>query len=160
MTTTRTITRTTATTRVAVIGAGAWGTATGYGPRTQRAHGSGTDPSLGQRAGSLREHRQTPDQRALPARLHPARIDLGHQRSEHARSSGAEMVVSVMPSQHCRGSIRAHGAVLFARRHLFVSCTKGLENGTLLRMTEVIADVLRSRSFTPRIGSAQRAVIC
>jgi glycerol-3-phosphate dehydrogenase (NAD(P)+) len=33
----------------------------------------------------------------------------------------------------------------------FVSCTKGLEDGTLLRMTEVIADVLRSAKFSPHI---------
>jgi glycerol-3-phosphate dehydrogenase (NAD(P)+) len=36
---------------------------------------------------------------------------------------------------------------------LFVSCTKGLEDATLLRMTEVIADVLRARKFTPRVGA-------
>jgi glycerol-3-phosphate dehydrogenase (NAD(P)+) len=36
---------------------------------------------------------------------------------------------------------------------LFVSCTKGLEDGTLLRMTEVIGDVLRSREFTPRVAA-------
>ena len=36
---------------------------------------------------------------------------------------------------------------------LFVSCTKGLEDETLMRMTEVIADVLRERKFTPRIGA-------
>jgi glycerol-3-phosphate dehydrogenase (NAD(P)+) len=36
---------------------------------------------------------------------------------------------------------------------LYVSCTKGLEGGTLLRMSEVITDVLRSRKFTPRVGA-------
>jgi len=36
---------------------------------------------------------------------------------------------------------------------LFVSCTKGLEDGTLLRMSEVIADALRSRHITPRVGA-------
>src|ERR1017187_8654041 len=36
---------------------------------------------------------------------------------------------------------------------LVVSCTKGLENATLLRMTEVIADVLRTRKFTARVGA-------
>src|SRR3974390_1578103 len=44
---------------------------------------------------------------------------------------------------------------------LFVSCTKGLEEGSLLRMTEVIADVLRSGksasgsepAFQPKIGA-------
>jgi glycerol-3-phosphate dehydrogenase (NAD(P)+) len=36
-------------------------------------------------------------------------------------------------------------------RMIFVSATKGLENGTLLRVTEVIAQVLEAR-FTPRIA--------
>ena len=35
---------------------------------------------------------------------------------------------------------------------LVVSCTKGLEDGTLLRMSEVIADALRSHHLTPRVG--------
>jgi len=36
---------------------------------------------------------------------------------------------------------------------LFVSCTKGLEEGTLLRMTEVIQDALRGRDFVPRVAA-------
>src|SRR5580698_7121960 len=54
---------------------------------------------------------------------------------------GPEIVISVMPSQHCRN--------LFVRMHPYlrggvpiVSATKGLEEGTLLRMTEVIGHVL------------------
>ena len=54
---------------------------------------------------------------------------------------GPEIVISVMPSQHCRD--------LFVRMRpylrggvLIVSATKGLEEGTLLRMTEVIGNVL------------------
>jgi glycerol-3-phosphate dehydrogenase (NAD(P)+) len=36
---------------------------------------------------------------------------------------------------------------------LVVSCTKGLENTTLLRMTEVITDVLRKHHAQPRVGA-------
>jgi len=52
-----------------------------------------------------------------------------------------DIVVSVMPSQHCRG--------LFQRMRphlkpgvLIVSASKGIEEKTLLRMTEVIAEVI------------------
>ena len=64
----------------------------------------------------------------------------------------AEIVVSVMPSQHCRSLFMGMAADLHPET-LFVSCTKGLEDGTLLRMTEVIADVLRTHKFTPRVGA-------
>ena len=64
----------------------------------------------------------------------------------------AEIVVSVMPSQHCRALFERMAAALRPET-LFVSCTKGLEDGTLLRMTEVIGDVLGSRNFNPRVAA-------
>jgi glycerol-3-phosphate dehydrogenase (NAD(P)+) len=66
--------------------------------------------------------------------------------------AGAEIVVSVMPSQHCR-SLFERMAPSLRPEILFVSCTKGLEDGTLFRMTEVIEDVMRTRKFTPRVGA-------
>src|SRR6202040_3102801 len=65
----------------------------------------------------------------------------------------ADIVVSVMPSQHCR--------VLFQKMRpflkpgmLFVSATKGLEETTLLRMTEVISLIVGSDGgFEPRVGA-------
>ena len=68
---------------------------------------------------------------------------------------GAEMVVSVMPSQHVRRvfcDMQPH----LGSEMLFVSATKGLENETLLRATEVIKEVLGVRArdgFDPRIGA-------
>ena len=65
--------------------------------------------------------------------------------------AGVEIIVSVMPSHHCRG--------LFERMQphlkpdtLFVSATKGIEEGTLLRMTEVVQQVVND-SFKVRIGA-------
>jgi glycerol-3-phosphate dehydrogenase (NAD(P)+) len=69
-----------------------------------------------------------------------------------AALDGAEIVVSVMPSQHCRTLFERMVPAL-GPKTLFVSCTKGLEDGTLLRMTEVVTDVLRKNKFTPRIGA-------
>jgi glycerol-3-phosphate dehydrogenase (NAD(P)+) len=64
----------------------------------------------------------------------------------------AEIVVSVMPSQHCR-VLFERMVPLLGERTLFVSCTKGLEDGTLLRMTEVIAHVLESRKIIARTAA-------
>jgi glycerol-3-phosphate dehydrogenase (NAD(P)+) len=57
---------------------------------------------------------------------------------------GAEIVVSAMPSQHCR---RLFQEMLPHLRSdtLIVSATKGLEQQTFLRMTEVIAQVTNSQ---------------
>jgi glycerol-3-phosphate dehydrogenase (NAD(P)+) len=54
---------------------------------------------------------------------------------------GAEIMVSVMPSQHCR-TLFARMRPVIPPRALIVSATKGLEEGSLLRMTEVIQQVL------------------
>ena len=64
----------------------------------------------------------------------------------------AEIVVSVMPSQYCR-ALFERMAPMLGPEALLVSCTKGLENGTLLRMSEVIAEVVGRRKFTPRVGA-------
>src|SRR5689334_21546488 len=63
----------------------------------------------------------------------------------------AEIVVSVMPSHHCRRSFE-HMAQWLRPEMLFVSATKGVENDTLLRMSEVIHEVVeRYCGFKPNV---------
>jgi glycerol-3-phosphate dehydrogenase (NAD(P)+) len=66
----------------------------------------------------------------------------------------AEMVVSVMPSHHCRGLFRQMAPHL-SPEMMFVSASKGVETSSLLRMSEVIAQVLRESGQVPkpRIGA-------
>src|SRR5262249_5874811 len=65
----------------------------------------------------------------------------------------AEVVVSVMPSQHCRRLFRELRPYV-KNNMLFVSATKGLEENSLLRMSEVISETLGSNNgFQPRIGA-------
>jgi glycerol-3-phosphate dehydrogenase (NAD(P)+) len=65
----------------------------------------------------------------------------------------AEIVVSVMPSHHCRRTFE-HMAQWLLPRMVFVSATKGLENETLLRMTEVIHEIVeRYCRFSPKIAA-------
>jgi glycerol-3-phosphate dehydrogenase (NAD(P)+) len=67
--------------------------------------------------------------------------------------SGAEIVVSVMPSHHCRRTFE-HMAQWLQPHMVFLSATKGIENDTLLRMTEVIQEVIsRFCGFSPRIAA-------
>jgi glycerol-3-phosphate dehydrogenase (NAD(P)+) len=65
----------------------------------------------------------------------------------------AEVVVSVMPSQHCRPVFQDMRPCLKPEM-LIVSATKGLEERTLLRMTQVIAEIVASQQgFQPRLGA-------
>ncbi|MGA2004230.1 MAG: NAD(P)H-dependent glycerol-3-phosphate dehydrogenase [Terriglobales bacterium] len=134
--------------RIAVIGAGAWGTALAIalgrqGTHTIRLWANETEvvESVGQRR---------VNERFLPGFKLPESIEATRDLS--AALEGAEMVVSVMPSQHCRSLFEQMAGALRPET-MIVSCTKGLENGTLLRMSEVIGDVVRGCGFTPRVGA-------
>jgi glycerol-3-phosphate dehydrogenase (NAD(P)+) len=138
--------------RIAIVGAGAWGTALavvlGRQGNRQIAHQIrlwAHEPEVVESITASRIN-----ERFLPGCELPQSITATNDLD--AALEGAEMVVSVMPSQHCRGLFEQMAPMLRPET-LFVSCTKGLENGTLLRMTEVIADALRTRQFTPRIAA-------
>lgn len=87
----------------------------------------------------------------LPGCPVPAAINATNDFKEAL--SGAEIVVSVMPSHHCRRTFE-HMAQWLQPHMLFVSATKGIENDTLLRMTEVTQEVIsRLCGFEPKIGA-------
>jgi len=66
---------------------------------------------------------------------------------------GANIVVSVTPSQHCRAVCEQIRPFL-AQGVLLVSATKGLEETTLLRMSEVITSIFgQDRSIPIRVGA-------
>lgn len=54
---------------------------------------------------------------------------------------GAGCVVLVVPTQHCR-SVLARAVPLLSMRPPVIVASKGIENGTLLRVSEVVADVV------------------
>ncbi len=73
---------------------------------------------------------------------------------------GAEIVLSVMPSHLARGLYQRMLPWL-NENLLFVSATKGLENHSLLRITEVIRDVVGTRRVAVISGpSFAREVAC
>jgi glycerol-3-phosphate dehydrogenase (NAD(P)+) len=67
-----------------------------------------------------------------------------------AALEGAEIVLSVMPS-HLVRALYTQMLPFLNDSMVFVSATKGLENGTLLRVSEVIREVLQS-AFDPRVA--------
>ena len=134
--------------RIAVIGAGAWGTALAIVLGRKEAHTVRLWANEPEVCENIRKERI--NQRFLPGFLMPGSIEPTLDLTWAIE--GAEIVVSVMPSQHCR-TLFERMAPALPPDALLVSCTKGLEDRTLSRMTEVIADVLASRRLTARVGA-------
>lgn len=87
----------------------------------------------------------------LPGATLPGNITAGNDFREALER--AEIVVSVMPSHHCRRTFE-HMAQWLRPEMLFVSATKGVENDTLLRMSEVIQEVVeRYCGFKPKVAA-------
>ncbi len=134
--------------RIAVIGAGAWGTALAIVLGRKRTH----EVRLWAREAEVRDSisSRRVNQLFLP----------GHEIPDSVRVTGdlraalldCEIVVSVIPSQHCRHVFEQMHPLLTSHM-LFVSATKGLENQTLLRMTEVLSQVLTTPRNLPRVGA-------
>jgi glycerol-3-phosphate dehydrogenase (NAD(P)+) len=135
--------------KIAVIGAGAWGTGLAIvlgrkGTHQVRLWAHETDVCE-----SIAQTRI--NEKFLPGRQIPESVAATSDLS--IALEGAEIVVSVMPSQHCRALFQRM-LVMIPQSALIVSATKGLEENSLLRMTEVIADVLRrDDGFMPPIGT-------
>jgi glycerol-3-phosphate dehydrogenase (NAD(P)+) len=134
--------------RIAIIGAGAWGTALAIALGRKGTHAIQLWANEAEVVESIANRRV--NERFLPGFEIPLAVEATHDLD--AALAGAEIVVSIMPSQYCRALFERIADSLRPET-LVVSCTKGLENGTLLRMSELIADVLRPRKFTPRVGA-------
>jgi len=135
--------------RIAVIGAGAWGTALAMVAGRRGDHDVRLWALEHEVIASISRSRS--NDLFLPGALLPESIAVTNDFK--AALAGAEIVVSVMPSHHCRRTFE-HMAQWLQPQMLFVSATKGVENDTLLRMTEVIHEVVgRFCNFTPKIGA-------
>jgi len=135
--------------RIAVIGAGAWGTALAIVAGRPGKHEVRLWAYEKEVCATLEQSRV--NSLFLPEFPIPPCVKPTNDLREAL--SGAEIVVSVMPSHHCRRTFE-HMAQWLLPQMLFVSATKGIENDTLLRMSEVIHEVVsRFSGFTPRIAA-------
>jgi glycerol-3-phosphate dehydrogenase (NAD(P)+) len=134
--------------RVAIIGAGAWGTGLAVVLGRKDEHAVRLWANETEVFESIAKRRV--NDRFLPGFTLPETVQATNDLS--CALEQADLVASVMPSQYCRALFERMAPSLRPEM-LFVSCTKGLEEGTQLRMTEVITDVLRRRKFVPRVGA-------
>ena len=133
--------------RIAIIGAGAWGTALSIVLARKGTHEVRLWAHEPEVCDSISQRRV--NERFLPGHEIPGAVS--PTNSLESALSAAEIVVSVMPSQHCRSLFRQIKPLLDPAT-LIVSATKGLEEKSLLRMSEVIAQELASASPS-RIGA-------
>ena len=134
---------------IAIIGAGAWGTALSI--ILGRTGNHRVRLWVHEKVVCETMKHQRVNENFLPSQLIPPSVTPYEGLAEAL--DGATMLVSAMPSQHCRHLFEQMKPLLSAET-LIVSATKGLEENSLLRMTEVIAQVIRRDSAqSPRIGA-------
>ncbi len=132
--------------KIGIIGSGAWGTALAIS-----LAGRGHSVTLWTHNETVADTiRQTGENRAfLPG--YPVPQEITPTADLPTALQGAEIVVSVMPSNHVRAVYREMVAHLTPEQ-LLVSATKGIENGTHLRVSEVITGVLAEGGLQLPLG--------
>lgn len=122
--------------RIAILGAGAWGTALALALARRGGHElvlwSHSAP-LADQLNDLGENL-----RYLPGFTLPADIQVTSDLP--GAIFEADILLCVTPSQHVRGII-SHIAPLLTPDQILVSASKGLEESTLLRMSQVITSI-------------------
>lgn len=125
---------------IAIIGAGAWGTGLAIVLGRKRTHLVRLWAHEEDVCNSITQKRV--NERFLPGRQIPQSVTATNDLA--TALDGAHIVASVMPSQHCR-RLFTRMRMLIPSHALIVSATKGLEEGSLERMTEVIHEVLHPK---------------
>jgi glycerol-3-phosphate dehydrogenase (NAD(P)+) len=122
--------------RIAIVGSGSWGTALALSQARRGDH----DVALWSHSAAVAEamEQQRENVVYLPGFAIPLSIT---PTTDLARAvGGAEIVISAVPSQHVRATYQAMKPFLQPGQ-LVVSATKGIEDQTFLRMSQVIEQV-------------------
>ena len=133
--------------RIAVLGAGSWGTTLAI-LLAENSHAVSLWSYREEDAERIRATRENPD--FLPGISIPQSIAVGSDLD--AAVDGARMIVCAVPSQFLR-SVVSRLAGFPAEGLLVVNVAKGVENATLMTMSEMLLDTF------PRITPAQIATL-
>ena len=132
--------------RIAVIGAGAWGTALAIVLGRGGAHDVRLWAFEQEVLESITQRRV--NRLFLDGYIVPKNVRCTSKLEEAL--ADAQIVLSVMPSHHCRKLFEQMAPYLHPEM-LVVSATKGIENESLLRMSEVIRKTIHERAgFIPK----------
>lgn len=132
--------------RILVLGAGAWGTAIALSlARSGRPVGLWAHTTdLARDIDKARENRQF-----LPGFRLPNAISV---TADDSAVATADILFSVIPSEFLRPTISRLRGHMHSDQ-ILVSATKGVENGTFLRMTQVIASSVAEVNLTLPVGA-------
>ena len=122
--------------RIAILGAGAWGTALAL----SLARRGGHELCLWSHSAALAQQLADAGENLpyLPGFILPADIEVTSDLP--GAIFEADILLCVTPSQHLRGII-THIAPLLTRNQIILSASKGIEETTFLRMSQVVASV-------------------
>ena len=131
--------------RLAIVGGGSWGTALSIvlSPRFDEVRLWVYEQDLAERMSASRDNDVY-----LPG--FPLAANVTVVTDFASALDGVGIVLGVMPSHRARG-VYERMAPLLDESMLLVSATKGLETGSLLRISEVIEQVLSTR-FKPKVS--------
>ncbi len=133
--------------KIAILGAGAWGTALSVIlSRSRRAHEIALwvrEPALAEAIATTRENKTYLPGVEIPARIKPSN-DLAVVL-EHA-----QVILGAVPSAHTR-EVFTLALPHISQNAIIVSATKGLEPATHLRITQVLEQVCSQR-FVPELA--------
>jgi len=121
--------------RIAVIGAGAWGTALSLSLARRGGHTLSLWAHSPDHAQELNDSGE--NHRYLPRFVLPADIRVTPDLLR--ATAAAEIIVCATPSQHLR-SIMMQLAPHITSQQVIVSASKGIEDSTFLRMSQVVAE--------------------
>jgi glycerol-3-phosphate dehydrogenase (NAD(P)+) len=147
--------------RIAILGAGAWGTALAL----SLARRGGHELCLWSHSAALAEQLAEAGENLpyLPGFTLPADIDITADLPRAIFE--ADVLLCVTPSQHLR-SVITHIAPLLTRNQIVLSASKGIEETTFLRMSQVIASattnpfaVLSGPSFAQEVAAGMPTAI-
>jgi glycerol-3-phosphate dehydrogenase (NAD(P)+) len=126
--------------RIGILGAGAWGTALAISLARRGGHAITLWSFSAEQVEQILE--TGVNLQFLPGYTVPADVRVTTDLA--AAVQGSDIVLCVTPSEHLRGVMK-QVAPLLTRDQLLVSATKGLEEKSLLRMSQVIASVTEIR---------------
>lgn len=147
--------------RITILGAGAWGTALAL----SLARRGGHELCLWSHSATLAEQLADTGENLhyLPGFTLPADIDVTADLPRAIFE--ADVLVCVTPSQHLRGVI-THIAPMLTRNQIVLSASKGIEETTFLRMSQVVASVtsnpfavLSGPSFAQEVASGMPTAV-
>ena len=137
--------------RIAIVGGGGWGTALSIVLMRSAAKSGPHQVRLWVREQDICEQLRTTrmNEVFLPGFKIPESVCVTNELGEAL--AGADIVLGVMPSAHARKMYQAMLPSLSSNM-VFVSATKGIEEDSLCRMSEVIHEVVREK-FLPRVAA-------